>query len=273
MRFSKFAGTALILSALVLTLTWGTAFPARAGELTLTFIGNESFHITDGETTLLTDFPYQAGYMGYMSYDMAELPPVEDGLSLITHFHKDHWDRALFEQHPEWSIVAAPGILDTIESDKEIPIEPVIRFKDLTIQPDATPHNFSPQHYSFLVTWHGKRLYFVGDTETPAYILPLEDIDVLFITPWLIRTIARQELSLDADKLIVYHHKTDEEIPPFQDYLRMEQGASITLEFDDAETGEAEVIPLPTPVPAPVDMSGPQPKEPATAEPVGAAAD
>lgn len=198
-----------------------------------------------------------------MGYDMADLPPVVDGLSLITHFHKDHWDRELFEQHPDWSIVAAPGVLDTIESPHEIPIEPVIRFKDITIQPDATPHRFSPQHYSYLVTWHGKRLYFVGDTETPAYILPLEDMDVIFITPWLIRTIARQELSLDADQLIVYHQKADEEIPPFQDYLRMEQGASITLEYDDAASGEIEVRPLPTPVPAPADTSGPQPKEPA----------
>ena len=30
---------------------------AGAGELTVTFIGNMAFHITDGETTLLSDFP------------------------------------------------------------------------------------------------------------------------------------------------------------------------------------------------------------------------
>jgi len=249
----------------MLALLLAIAASGRAGELTITFIGNESFHITDGETTLLTDFPYQSGYMGYMSYDMAELPPVVDGLSLITHFHKDHWDRALFEQHPEWSIIAAPGILESIESPNEIPIQPVIRFKDLVIQPSATPHHFSPQHYSYLVTWHGKRLYFVGDTETPAYILPLEDVDVLFITPWLIRTIERQELSLDAEILVVYHQKTDEEIPPFQDYRRMEQGESFTLEYDDQANAPLDVTPLPTPVPPPADTSGPQRKEPAGA--------
>lgn len=259
-RIFSSARSLFILAALV-----AVTVPGRAGELTITFIGNESFHITDGETTVLTDFPYQSGFMGYMSYDMADLPPVNDGLSLITHFHKDHWDAGLFAQHPDWSIIAAPGVLDTIESPKEIPIQPVIRFKDLVIQPSATPHLFSPQHFSYLVTWHGKRLYFVGDTETPAYILPLEDIDVLFITPWLIRTIERQELSLDAETLVVYHQKADEEIPPFQDYRRMKQGESFTLEYDDQAIAPLEVNPLPTPVPPPADTSGPQPKEPAGA--------
>lgn len=234
-----------------------------AGELTITFIGNESFHITDGATTLLSDFPYRSGYFGYMSYDPAAVPPVVDGLSLITHFHADHFDRGLFEQQ-DWSIVAPPGVLQGLTTQRKITAaDPsVIRFKDVTIQPSATPHRFAPEHYSYLVTWHGKRLYFVGDTETPAYILPLKDIDVLFITPWLIRTIARQELSLDADTLVVYHQKTDEEIPPFQDYRRMKQGESFTLGYDDATPAlePALAVALPTPVPAPADTSGPQRK-------------
>lgn len=237
---------------------------ARGGELTITFIGNEAFHITDGQTTLLSDFPYQSGYFGYMSYDMDDVPPVVDGLSLITHYHKDHFDRLLFEK-TDWSIIAPEGIQKTVTTEKKIPIQPVIRFKDLVIQPSATPHNFAPEHYSYLVTWHGKRLYFVGDTETPAYILPLEDIDVLFITPWLIRTIERQELSLDADTLVVYHQKIGEEIPPFQDYRRMKQGEAFTLEYDETAPAPLDVEPLPTPVPPPADTSGPRKKEPAGA--------
>jgi hypothetical protein len=233
--------------ALALLLVAGRS---AAGELTITFIGNQAFHITDGETALLSDFPYRSGAFGYMSYEMEDVPPVVDGLCLITHFHTDHFDRSLFEGR-DWSIIGPPGVLQGLTTERKIPVEPVIRFKDLVIQPDATPHYFAPEHYSYLVTWHGKRLYFVGDTETPAYILPLEDIDVLFITPWLIRTLERQGLRLDAKQLVVYHQKVGEEIPPFQDYLWMEQGASITLEYDAEAGGEAEVAPLPTPVPPP----------------------
>ncbi len=32
--------------------------PIRPGLLTATFIGNEAWHITDGEYTVMTDFPY-----------------------------------------------------------------------------------------------------------------------------------------------------------------------------------------------------------------------
>jgi hypothetical protein len=244
-------GTRPMCAVVAMWLLLGLVGRGQAGELTITFIGNEAFHITDGETTLLSDFPYVSGAFGYMSYEMEDVPPIVDGVCLITHFHTDHFVRALFEEH-DWWIVAPPGILQGLTTERKIPIEPVIRFKDLVIQPDATPHNFAPEHYSYLVTWHGKRLYFVGDTETPAYILPLEDIDVLFITPWLIRTLERQGLSLDAEQLVVYHQKEDEAIPPFQDFKRMRQGESFTLEIEDAPTrAEIEVAPLPTPVPPP----------------------
>lgn len=237
------------LAMIVLTV-WAAA-AAAAGELKITFIGNEAFHITDGKTTLLSDFPYKSGAFGYMKYELEQVPPIVDGVCLITHFHTDHFDRSVFEGH-DWSIIAPPGVLKGLTTQRKIPIRPVLTFKDLTIQSDPTPHKFAPEHYSYLVSWHGKRLYFVGDTETPAYILPLKNIDVLFITPWLIRTIERQDLRLDAKTLVVYHQKTTEAIPPFQDYRRMAQGESFTIQFDDASTtGTAAVEPLPTPVPPP----------------------
>jgi hypothetical protein len=43
--------------------------PAQAPSLTATFIGNMAFAITDGATTLYTDFPYESGVFGYMAYD------------------------------------------------------------------------------------------------------------------------------------------------------------------------------------------------------------
>lgn len=37
---------------------------APAGELKFTFIGNMAFHVTDGKTTLVSDFPYRSGAFG-----------------------------------------------------------------------------------------------------------------------------------------------------------------------------------------------------------------
>lgn len=223
---------------------------ARAGELRVTFIGNEAFHITDGETTLLSDFPYKSGVYGYMAYDSAEVPEVVDGLSLITHFHGDHFDAEAYEK-TGFKIVAPLSITAKLEAgERAIDLDPAqpdsgadyeARYKDIHIEVFATPHRFAPEHFSYLVTWHGKRLYFVGDTETPGFLLPLKNLDVAFVTPWLVRTMARQDLVLNAERVVLYHHKTDEEVSPFQDYLRLDQGASFTVGYgeDDARGGRS----------------------------------
>ena len=205
-----------------------------AGELTVTFIGNMAFHITDGETTLLSDFPYRSGAYGYMEYDLMDVPPIKNGVSLITHSHGDHWYADQFKKM-NLSVIGPTSVTSRIEAKRVVPFDPdtPMKFRDLEVQAIAMPHNLSPQHYSYIVTWHGLRLYFPGDTETPADMLHREDIDVMFISPWLIRTIERQDLTLDTKILVVYHQKIGEEFPPFQDYKRMKQGASFTVSYDD----------------------------------------
>lgn len=46
------------------------------------FIGNMSYVITDGTTTLFTDFPYQSGCSGYMAYDARE---IRSATMMMTH--------------------------------------------------------------------------------------------------------------------------------------------------------------------------------------------
>jgi L-ascorbate metabolism protein UlaG (beta-lactamase superfamily) len=215
-----------------LVLLAGTV--AQAGELTITFVGNMAFHITDGKTTLLSDFPYTSGAFGYMAYDMEEIPKVKDGVCLITHFHSDHWNSRLFRDM-DAKIIAPPGMTKRLEQERVVPFtaDKPIHYKGISVEAIEMPHKLAPQHYSYLVTWHGLRLYFTGDTETPADILKQEDIDVMFLPPWLVRTIERQHLTLDAKQLVVYHQKIGEKIPPFQDYKRMKQGASFTVEYND----------------------------------------
>lgn len=205
-----------------------------AGELTVTFIGNMAFHITDGETTLLSDFPYRSGAYGYMEYDLADVPPITNGVSLITHSHGDHWYKDQFAKM-DLSVIGPTSVTNRVKPKKVVPFnaDAPMKFRDIEVQAIEMPHNLSPQHYSYLVTWHGLRLYFPGDTETPADMLHREDIDIMFISPWLIRTIERQDLTLDTKILVVYHQKIGEEFPPFQNYKRMKQATSFTVPFDD----------------------------------------
>jgi hypothetical protein len=64
--------------AVVLLMNLMFAFPfAAANKLHFKFIGNQAFLITDGNTTLLTDFPYTSGAFGYMTYDFTA-PHVDD---------------------------------------------------------------------------------------------------------------------------------------------------------------------------------------------------
>ena len=206
---------------------------ASAGELTVTFIGNMAFHITDGETTLLSDFPYKSGAYGYMAYDMEDVPPIKNGLSLITHSHGDHWQKVLFDKM-DLKVIGPLRVTQEVDGKRVVPFDPdePMKFRDIVVQAIEMPHMGPQEHYSYLVTWHGLRLYFPGDTETPADMLKRKDIDIMFISPWLIRTIERQDLVLDTKVLVVYHQKIGEEFPPFQDYRRMKQGESFTMEFE-----------------------------------------
>lgn len=210
--------------------------PVWAGELTFTFIGNESVHITDGKNTIITDFPYQSGAFGYMEYDMKDVPSIDGAICLVTHVHTDHWSKRLFAELKGTKVIGPPSVTKQVEDQDrviEIASGAAARLGELDVLAIATPHNLAPDHFSYLVVWHGIRIYFPGDTETPAEILHRRDIDVMFITPWLIRTLDRQNLRLDCDKLVVYHQKTDEEFPEYQGVVRMKQGEQFTVSYED----------------------------------------
>ena len=48
-------------------------------------------------------------------------------------------------------------------------------------------------HASYLVTWHGLRLYFTGDTDSVDQLLAMKDLDYAFVSPWLIGSRRRAE--------------------------------------------------------------------------------
>ena len=112
-----------------MTTVW-TAAASPSPTLTATFIGNMAFAVTDGETTLYTDFPYESGYSGYMTYDFASVPKAKDSLCLITHGHRDHFDAGLLAKM-SCRVVAPADAAATLPADRVLPLAPRIAFRGI----------------------------------------------------------------------------------------------------------------------------------------------
>lgn len=201
---------------------------AAAAELELTFIGNEAFAISDGAVTLVSDFPYRSGYAGYMEYDYDSAAPSGDVLSLITHRHSDHFDPGLFAT-TDWKIVGPAEVTGALAPDRVIPLAEKIDYKGIAITPIPTRH-MDLEHLSYLVEWHGMVMYFIGDTEGYGEILDQNiTMDLLFITPWVLRLAGKDGIRLPARRVIVYHHKKAEPMPTGIAHEIHDQGVTVTI--------------------------------------------
>lgn len=214
----------LQLAALLL-FALGAANAQPAATLQLRFIGNESVAITDGTLTLVTDFPYESGYSVYMHYDWSSHGLSGDVVSVITHQHRDHWEPRLFAG-TNWRVVG-PSTLAVHTDRLTVPQRPV-RMGAATITGIRTPHA-GLEHYSYLIEWAGRRLYFVGDTESADALAAQKDLDVAFVTPWLYRTAVREGRTIDARRIVIYHHQSGENPPPCDRCVVPAQNARITF--------------------------------------------
>ena len=192
--------------------------PSKPAALDARFIGNMAFAISDGTTTLVSDFPYQSGYSVYMEYDPREVrSSTAQSISLITHRHGDHWDRALFDR-TDWRVIAPEDALTGVASHRivrALPVKPTavtVSVGPLTVDALPTPHA-NIGHYSYLVTWLGRRLYFTGDTDHVDQLLAMKNLDVAFVSPWLYRRALSARRRIDARRVIIYHHTVDESVP------------------------------------------------------------
>ena len=66
-------------------------------------------------------------------------------------------------------------------------------------------HRFTFKHYSYLITWHGKKIYFSGDTESASTIASVEQIDWAFIPTWIWQDAKENNLQINATKVAIYH--------------------------------------------------------------------
>lgn len=80
------------------------------------------------------------------------------------------------------------------------------------IEAIETPHA-RIGHYSYVVTWHDRRLYFSGDTESKDHLVALKNLDVAFVSPWLYRSVLRASQRIDAKLIVIYHHEVGEAVP------------------------------------------------------------
>jgi hypothetical protein len=210
---------AIVVAIALAAAAFAQAPPPQAARpaLDARFIGNMAYAISDGKTTLFTDFPYQSGYSVYMKYDAAQIrSSTPRTLSLITHRHGDHWDRGLF-QKTNWQVL---GPLDAVADVavsrvvRALPVAPsrsTTTFEDLTIEAIPTPHA-DIGHYSYVVTWHGRRLYFSGDTDDATALLAATNLDVAFVSPWLFHRVRKTGGRIDARQIVIYHQTADEAV-------------------------------------------------------------
>jgi beta-lactamase family protein len=213
----------------VIALLMAAAVPAVAGRLQFHFVGNMAFHVTDGRTVLVTDFPYRSGYSGYMTWRAQDVPDATGGLALVTHGHPDHFEAPLFER-TDLTLIAPPDVLRRVSAARTIAFAPRMNFRDIEVQAQETPHA-GIGHCSYLVTWHGRRLYFTGDTESTEQLLQARGLDVAFVSPWLLRSVARQGARLDAAMVVVYHQEAGEAVPDLLGRRVFRQGEGFFLDF------------------------------------------
>lgn len=194
------------------------ASPDAGPTLQARFLGNAAFEISDGDATLLTDFPYRSGAFGYMEYDPKEVSARPRSVCLITHAHADHF---------EASLVARVGCR-VVDPAAAAAAGPDIRLQGITIKPVRTEHA-GIAHFSYLVEWKGLRLYFTGDTESTAELSRQGRLDALFITPWLLQAARTAKALPETPWVVVYHHQTDEKVPAGTGCIVPRQGQVIEI--------------------------------------------
>lgn len=219
----KYSGLSVIFAILFSFM----ASQARAEALEVFFIGNEAFQITDQTHILMTDFPYRSGAYGYMEYDYDFTSVTGDVVSLITHGHEDHFAPVLFEEQG-WKIIGPKTVTAMLSRHKVIKFEQDIKYGPMNIHPRKTSHG-NTEHYSYLVDWQGKKLFFTGDTEDLVALEDLPELDALFITPWFFRKAWQNNQLPVARKIIIYHHKADDIIPNCASCIIPLQGQTIVI--------------------------------------------
>lgn len=203
---------------------------AQINEIKIKFIGNCGLYMTDGELDIYVDFPYKSGAYNYMEYDAKELEEVkENAIFLFTHKHADHYSGKIMrkvlkekngEKYGKWNIAKMQKMCDGIEG--------------FSIEPIKTKHRFSFSHYSYMITWHGKKIYLSGDTESADTVLGKNDMDWAFVPIWVVLDAIEKGKQIDAKQIGIYHLYPTETVDnqnPDRIKVLDKQGEVMTIQY------------------------------------------
>ncbi len=216
----------LLISTLICTSNFGFC---HSSAIKIKFIGNCGLYLTDGNSNLYIDFPYKSGAYKYMEYDKSEIDSIKNNaIFIFTHRHADHYSKKILkklngQKFDPWNVSKIEKLAESIP--------------DFKIQAFKTKHKvfgISFKHYSYLITWHGKKIYISGDTGDLEDVSKIKDIDWAFVNPWLYMNSKNEKVKIDAKKFGIYHlypdQKIDGEIPNNMEILK-NQGEIIILPY------------------------------------------
>lgn len=204
---------------------------AQSNTIRIKFIGNCGLYMSDGKLDVYVDFPYQSGAFNYMKYDKAELDSIRDNaLFIFTHRHPDHYSSRHVRKLSgrilgPWK-VAMKKRADLQKLRDSVP--------DFSVQVFKTKHHFSSRHSSYLLNWHGKKIFLSGDTESAETIAAIPGIDLAFVPYWILSDAKEKGLKINAEKFIIYHLYPDQKVSgtvPGNVKLLQKQGEVLSIPY------------------------------------------
>lgn len=193
----------IVTAALLAVLT--VALPMDTLEVRL--VANAGVVLSDGETSLVFDLPYQSGYSGYAEYDPSTIDVTGRVVAAITHEHLDHFEPDLFRAR-DWEIVAGPPV------ERLVVDRPVLSGDSLVIGAFslvAVPTTHIPHHRSYRVRWGDRVVFVPGDAENAEALTGQPPLDVAFVTPWLACAVRRAGARIDAARIVGYHRSRSDD--------------------------------------------------------------
>ncbi len=181
---------------------------SQSNEIKIRFIGNCGLYMTDGNLNIYTDFPYKSGAFNYMEYDRSELDSIKgNSIFIFTHRHPDHYSGKTLKRilktkkgrsYGPWNISKLGSLRDTLS--------------DFSIQAFKTKHRFTFHHYSYLITWHGKKIFISGDTESADTIGKINNMEWAFVPSWVILDAKERNIKIDTKMYGLYHLYPNQQI-------------------------------------------------------------
>jgi len=190
--------TQLVASILFLAFT----VAGQTNAITIRFIGNCGLYMSDGTLDVYVDFPYKSGAYGYMEYPASEIDSIRPNATHIyTHRHADHYSKKLVKGL-NGTVYGPWKVKKKRRADLTAPAYSAAQF---SVETFRTKHRFARHHYSYLITWHGRRIYLSGDTEGAETVGQVKALDLAFVPDWIMADAKEKSIVIDAQRVAIYH--------------------------------------------------------------------